>query len=767
MSRYLSPVKICIVILIDVYFHREAQPIDTIHLLAFISQHVLNRADTPSDGRQNNQITDLKPFESLLSPLTSNFPGRSLHDVFLKYLWALSSFEKLDDLFEKSRSGGVEATPDCLPITPTSSIGQFLRRCHLEFVRLQFSDAQQLWEDFVIFREPSWSAWASRNPDDAAILLQLEGGDMGQISPVLIDRQNKRRNDRHETLASQDVLTQTIQYQLEILQSTGCRLPSEMQLQLAGMIQHASIAPADVHFIKFFDTWRCGAYSDAIDCLHRYFDYAVEGHGSSQNIKTYHQYALLHLAVLHADFGCYEEAIAAMNECIATARENQDSRCLNFGLSWLVHLRKAHPEYAAHEKMVQGAAFGGNESDILLFLQQKALESKDWTQLSSAILSQAESVVQDSGNLPKALEFSYQSAHLNLKHSIRSLQPTQTRLHGALFGLAGAQNVADFDTSVFHTVHAHKATQPELLGMKCMQAYHLVAQGRYDQAMQTLRDADPTQHRTLRMQNLHLGFANMVRFKRALHRNEMFTAWRLLSRIKVMRGMAEPDVAFETHILELEYLRKADKANQAFERVTQLIEKLNESNDNAQTHRIRLLICKANLWAHVGKPAKGFSVALRAANAAYTRTLTPLMWSAVAALAAILDHMQEFAAARKLLDSIIPRAIEGGDVLLIARLYSQLTDAYVGQACQDYKKGSKERDQLLNAAQMYLERAKGAFTRVEDVDGTLSCLERKAMLFRYRGEDVLAEEMDKMLEAEVDQARKREAQVRGFDEESR
>lgn len=36
------------------------------------------------------------------------------------------------------------------------------------------------------------------------------------------------------------------------------------------------------------------------------------------HIKTYHQYALLHLAVLHADFGCYGEAISAMNECIAT-----------------------------------------------------------------------------------------------------------------------------------------------------------------------------------------------------------------------------------------------------------------------------------------------------------------------------------------------------------------------------------------------------------------------------------------------------------------
>lgn len=765
MSRYLSPAKICIVVLIDVYHHHEAQPADIIHLLSFISQYILRKSHSASDEKEaaNLQSLTLNSFESLLTPLTSNFPGRSLYDVFLRYLWALSSLEKLDELFEKSRSADSDAPSNCLPITPTSPIGQFLRRCHLEFVRLQFSDSQQLWEDLTIFREPSWPAWASRNPDDATLFIQLEGGDLGYVSPVLIDRQNKRRIDGHETLASQDLLASTIQQQLEVLQSSGCRLPTEMEQQLARMVQHALSTPADVHFIKFFDTWRSGAYSDAIDCLHQYFDYAIEGYGSSQNIKTYHQYALLHLAVLHADFECYDEAIAAMDECIATARENQDSRCLNFGLSWLVHLRKAHPEYASHEKMTQGAAFGGDESDILFFLQQKALESKDWTQLSSTMLSQAESMVQDSGNIPKALEFSYQSHHLNLKYSLHSLQPIQSRMHAALFSLIGARAVADFNLSTFDGIYADKATRPELLGMKCMEAYHQVARGRYDQAMQKLRDVVPTSHRTLRMQNLHLGFANMVRFKRALHRNEMFLAGRLLGQITVLRGTVEPDVAFETHALEIEYLRKSGEANQAFEKIAHLFDQFRERQDNAQTHRIRLLIIKANMWAHVGRAPKGFSVALRAANAAYTSMLMPLFWAAISALATILDQLQEFEAAQQLLDSIIPKAIEGADVMLVAQLYSKLTDAYVGRAFKDHISGSKEREQLLNTAQMYLERAKEAYDRVEDVDGILSCLERKAMLFRYRGDDGLAEEVDKMYEAEMDEARKREDEARGKD----
>jgi len=38
---------------------------------------------------------------------------------------------------------------------------------------------------------------------------------------------------------------------------------------------------------------------------------------SQQKIKTYHQYALLHLAVLYADFQHYEDSISAMDDCIA------------------------------------------------------------------------------------------------------------------------------------------------------------------------------------------------------------------------------------------------------------------------------------------------------------------------------------------------------------------------------------------------------------------------------------------------------------------
>jgi anaphase-promoting complex subunit 5 len=60
--------------------------------------------------------------------------------------------------------------------------------------------------------------------------------------------------------------------------------------------------------------------------------------------------------------------------------------CLNFSLSWLYHLSKAHPG------KMKTAGYGGiinSEREGLEFLETKAREGKMWSLLSSTLLSQA------------------------------------------------------------------------------------------------------------------------------------------------------------------------------------------------------------------------------------------------------------------------------------------------------------------------------------------------------------------------------------------
>lgn len=125
--------------------------------------------------------------------------------------------------------------------------------------------------------------------------------------------------------------------------------------------------------------------------------------------KGLYQYALLNLAILHADFGCVSEAITAIQETIATARENHDLPCLNYSLSWLHQFGRTHPEEITE---IEGKGVLGSEKEALSFLKAKAKESNMWTLLSTTLLSEAKLI------LSKVWFCIDSYAHLRLKLSI-------------------------------------------------------------------------------------------------------------------------------------------------------------------------------------------------------------------------------------------------------------------------------------------------------------------------------------------------------------
>jgi anaphase-promoting complex subunit 5 len=176
-------------------------------------------------------------------------------------------------------------------------------------------------------------------------------------------------------------LDRILDFQLDRLQKFGDRVPDEMKGQLRNMVNSSGTVHRQAHLVQFFDAWKAGDYTSAFDNLHRYYDYAMQ-----TREKIHYQYALLHMAILQADFGCFGEAIAAINETIATARENQDMTCLSFSLSWLNHMAKAYP------KQMKGVGYMsmlGTERDALTFLKAKAKEAKMYNLLSATLLNEA------------------------------------------------------------------------------------------------------------------------------------------------------------------------------------------------------------------------------------------------------------------------------------------------------------------------------------------------------------------------------------------
>ena len=394
--RYLTAQKISLLVLTQLYCSSSLPTSATIPILSFILANNIPavssvaRAHHASATSRQDASFSIDAFEEVLQGHASTMPGRTLLDVFLKHMWEMNSFDALHDLFDGLKELvdppprlQDEEAPDRIYLSKTSPLGAFVRRARLEFMRLQFDDSIKLWSSFIRYRAPT-AQWTKRLAGLASTGVDVVVAEMGlkpgdDVYEAAYGHLEDQDGDEKEL--SLDDLDRVLDFQLDRLQRFGDRVPETMKAQLRQMVSSSGLIHRQAHLVQFFDAWKAGDYTSAFDNLHRYYDYAMQ-----IREKIYYQYALLHMAILQADFGCFGEAIAAINETISTARENQDMTCLSFSLSWLSHMAKAFP------KQMKGAGYMsmlGSERDALTFLKAKAKESKMFNLLGATLLNEA------------------------------------------------------------------------------------------------------------------------------------------------------------------------------------------------------------------------------------------------------------------------------------------------------------------------------------------------------------------------------------------
>lgn len=193
MARYITPSKIGLLALIELYVE-EAVPNDAIiPVLSFLASHILDSdlqsTTTSAPGGAANRwqraersiglVVSVKDFEDLLLPFPAvdRLPGRRLWDRFLEKLWGIDSLDALQEFFsrrphvlartrdELRRMAELgEQPPSGILLARNSPLGAFVRKAVLEFTRLQFHHSVELWKALVNYRQPTVSYWKRRNP---------------------------------------------------------------------------------------------------------------------------------------------------------------------------------------------------------------------------------------------------------------------------------------------------------------------------------------------------------------------------------------------------------------------------------------------------------------------------------------------------------------------------------------------------------------------------------------------------------------------------
>jgi anaphase-promoting complex subunit 5 len=193
--------------------------------------------------------------------------------------------------------------------------------------------------------------------------------------------------------------------------------------------------------------------------------------------------------------------------------------------------------------------------------------------------------------------------------------------------------------------------------------------GLYDKAMESMESFHELGVRNLQAYQYLVVALGVIKLRRSLRqyvlitstfssnpgRNNLLSADLLLTQLLPSTSETiDAELVFQIRILRIDYLLRLGSFDAGLDAIEDLAENLkHESADVYQ--RIHVMVLKALLYGQVGKPQKGFTVAMRAANAAWEAKLIPALWEAWGAVANILGALEEFDAEKQILDVIIPQ----------------------------------------------------------------------------------------------------------------
>ncbi|KAI0020659.1 anaphase-promoting complex protein [Xylariomycetidae sp. FL0641] len=763
MSRFLNPAKIGLLALIELYTNKTVPTSAIVDILSFITSHIIDSDVSSSSAADGGRWTraestvslviSIADFEKALTVHTaaSGMPGRSLWYVFLDKLWKIDSLDALHKFFaqhsallaktkEETRRDtelGIPAPgPEVILLSRNSPFGAFVRRSQLEFTRLRFHDAFELWKDFVRYRQTTAAYYRKKTPSfqrlsfDNVLLTGESDWGQGVEDIASVAYGDMLRADSNSTLpVSTDDIEKLLEFQIDQMQKYGNRIPLEIRHQFHDLLNDSYMVPSLSHYLGYLDAWRAGDYSTSFDYLHRYFDYTMQNRD-----RSFYQYALMNLAVLQADFGCYKEAISAMLETVSTARENRDMTCLNFALNWLFHFGRAHPEVT---KELESNSMLGTGKDSLAFLRSKAKETGMWTLWSSALMSEAKMSLSNGESVATALEHLVRSSQILVERNMKGIVGSQLSINISLWDRLGVAYLSATTCEVFIRCHARHSVFDDELKVTSRQASMLALKGKYDEALEKLESLDANSLRAWKPSQYWHKFRGIIKLRRDLHRNNLDGAELLLSQLLQSKNEdLEPDLAFVIDNLHVECLVRRGNLEAAFTKVERMVAELSdESRDVAL--RVRLLLLKAELLDRCGRPQKGFTIAVRAANVAWRARLIPYLWPAIGAVANVLTALGDFAPAAQLLRAVLPRALEFENAAVVAKLYAHLGDATMGLAGACPPKSIRRQEYLTRALEA-IEAAFDHYSAVEDIAKQCEMMAKKATIMKFAGDHVLA-----------------------------
>ncbi|KAI9025504.1 anaphase-promoting complex subunit 5-domain-containing protein [Hyaloraphidium curvatum] len=746
-SRYVTPNKVCLLALIDSWCKRSEAygTAGSDALLAFVTWSIEERKRTlgePTFGdlcRRTRLLPD-DLGELIVADLIEHTAGIDSLDAFLDFFAAASRL-----------LGPVDPTSSVRKIDGTSVLGVFLRQCCLDFNTMAFDRVVSFYESFRHYVMEPGGEWQEGVTNGVAE--QMEGLSFHRAAPATPGRSNRLSGERLPTpsatnrellgIVSDHDLHNWIQGQISRIEIMAGR-PLPLSVRSALRKLQSQMADLDEYnCLLFVDAMERGEYVVAVDSLRRFFDRTIllDAPVDSEDVspkepQPRYQYALLHLASVHAAFGYTNEAITALLECQDIARENHDAACLKFCRLWMQNLQSQGDRSGTGRNAILGTLAESSRKGGLSYLQ------------ALAELTIARQALQE-GKPPGSFFAAYTRANAIISRPERRLEspedgellrslraPAQLLLVTAYrrYGFANLARTLDAmsnelkescDAATWSRIVADRAQDLVSFSGKWKEADRLVHGQMGEAKGHFVAEAELRQ------------FWDLVCFERSLRRKEASKLSLLRAQLLSSSGQRsgepeDPDRVLEVQMVVAEYLLSIDKVPEAF---SLLCETLSHPACTGPSS-VAFLLKLADL--HVTRsssPLTALPLILRSLTLSSQFHMASDQLIAALKLAGILLNFQGLSQrSLRLCEQAIPTVLADGT--LVARGEAWVTHARCLIACAGDLLDSEQQDrrtELLESAIESLDHAREAYEAFEAVDGVQTALYYKSRVFDILG----------------------------------
>ena len=115
MPRYLTPKKLCLLVLIELYASDQVPANTRLDVLSFIASHINASTESDRTGIERTaglSTSDLSDFAQSLTQWQSGIPGRSMYDILLQQVWNMADLDSLHVLFHRVGDLVAPASPE-------------------------------------------------------------------------------------------------------------------------------------------------------------------------------------------------------------------------------------------------------------------------------------------------------------------------------------------------------------------------------------------------------------------------------------------------------------------------------------------------------------------------------------------------------------------------------------------------------------------------------------------------------------------------------